>query len=215
MKTDDLIDILAKDSVSETQRSFWAYFLVGVLILLAYTAYLFFSTGMGVRPLYSQAILNPLVAFKQLLPLFLGLTILPYIRSLSYPVAKRPARFSVPLGIYVLFMVALFVWGWIETPAGDRELAFLGQTHMKCLFTIPVYSWVICAFVIIALKNRASVHPRVLAMMAALISACAATVVYAFGCTEDSPLFYAVWYNAAIFLAAGIGGLVGAYFLKW
>ena len=38
----------------------------------------------------------------------------------------------------------------------------------------------------------------------------AAAAVYALHCTEDSPLFYAVWYGLAILAATGVGALLGA-----
>ena len=42
-----------------------------------------------------------------------------------------------------------------------------------------------------------------------------ATAVYAFHCTEDSPLFYAVWYVLAILAVTAVGALVGARALRW
>ena len=39
--------------------------------------------------------------------------------------------------------------------------------------------------------------------------------LYAIHCTEDSPLFYAVWYGLAILVATAIGAALGRFLLRW
>jgi hypothetical protein len=39
--------------------------------------------------------------------------------------------------------------------------------------------------------------------------------VFAMHCTNDSPLFVAIWYTLAIGLTAIVGLLVGQYVLRW
>ncbi len=40
-------------------------------------------------------------------------------------------------------------------------------------------------------------------------------MVYSIHCTEDSPLFYAVWYMLAILGASALGALLGSRLLRW
>ena len=49
----------------------------------------------------------------------------------------------------------------------------------------------------------------------ALASGATAAAVFAIHCTEDSPLFYAVWYALAILIVTGLGAALGRRVLRW
>jgi hypothetical protein len=57
--------------------------------------------------------------------------------------------------------------------------------------------------------------PAVTGAVAGLLAGALGATVYATHCTDDSPLFVAIWYTQAIgFMALG-GMLVGQYVLRW
>ena len=57
--------------------------------------------------------------------------------------------------------------------------------------------------------------PSSTARLAGLVAGGAAAGVYSLHCTEDSPLFYGVWYVLAILAVAAVGALAGARVLRW
>ena len=66
-----------------------------------------------------------------------------------------------------------------------------------------------------ALRGGASTRPALTGAVAGLLSGGAAAVVYSMHCTEDSPLFYAVWYVLAILAVTVAGALLGSRVLRW
>ena len=66
-----------------------------------------------------------------------------------------------------------------------------------------------------ALRRGASTRPALAGAVAGLLSGGAAAAIYAVHCTEDSPLFYAVWYSLAILAVTGLGAALGSRVLRW
>jgi hypothetical protein len=57
--------------------------------------------------------------------------------------------------------------------------------------------------------------PGLTGAVAGLLSASIAATLYAANCTDDSPLFVAVWYPLAIGFVALVGCLAGRRWLQW
>ena len=215
MRTDDLIGALSQDAKIRPIRPLWVYVALGALALLGWTLYLQLSSGMGVRVNWLHAVADPIVAAKQVLPVLLAIALFPIIRLLRFPETEGSSYLITPAILFAFAMAVLFFMGWVSTAPSLRQENLMGSSQMKCLITIPIYSWVVTGFMFFALKSSAPVNPARTAFLAALFSSALATVIYAFGCTEDSPLFYALWYSVAMFGASLIAGVVGARYLKW
>lgn len=215
MNTDRFIDILVQDEIVEKPRSLalFALFAGGVLLLISLLIYAL--TGMAFRPDYWASVSQPLVLSKQLLPLLLLLSVFPALARMRYPEAQFTGKIYAGIGVYLAIMVALFAFAWQATPADLHGMAIVGKSRLKCLVSIPLYSWIALGVVLLGLKGSAPQNPRLMALFAAIFAAAIGTIVYAFGCTEDSPLFYALWYNLAIFIASIGGGLIAWRVLKW
>ncbi len=215
MKTHELLDLLAKDQLFQKRRSFALFALAGALVLLAYIWINYSRTSMGVRLDYFDAVghFGPFV--KQFLPLAMGLSFIPFVRSLYYPEAPLARGRFAMLFLYGVLMAGLFAWAWVTTSEELRVPLLMGSSNLKCLVTIPIFSWVVMGFVFFSLKGGAPQNPLALSVCAALFSSGIATAIYAIGCTEDSPLFFALWYNLAILIATVIGAAIGARWLKW
>ena len=91
----------------------------------------------------------------------------------------------------------------------------MGQSNGQCVGFISVMALPLLAGALWALRRGASTRPALSGALAGLLSGGAAAIVYSMHCTEDSPLFYAVWYMLAILGATALGALLGSRLLRW
>jgi hypothetical protein len=100
-------------------------------------------------------------------------------------------------------------------PVSFWQGSLVGANAAICLTAIPLLSIAPLAALLYALKRGAPVRPRLAGAVCGLLSSSMAAMLYALHCTDDSPLFVAVWYSLAIgavtLVAAGLGGR----FLRW
>ena len=68
-----------------------------------------------------------------------------------------------------------------------------------------------------AAAPRASLPSRIAGActLAGLAAGVVATAIYSLFCTEDSPLFYSLWYSLGICISIGLGALAGRRWLRW
>ncbi len=213
MKTEDLIATLAAEPAPPPAASLERRAGMGAVAGLAVTVVLFLAV-LGPRANLGAALSDPVVLAKTLMPLLLAL--------FAGALALRSARPAVPSGVpgRIVWLVpaavgALFFWALGATEAGQRLVAFLGHSTQVCIPAITVLSLPILAGLIHAMRGGAPVHPARSGALAGLAAAGMAAAIYSLFCTEDSPLFYAVWYSVAIGVATGIGAVVGRRFLRW
>ncbi len=100
-------------------------------------------------------------------------------------------------------------------PASDWMPAMMGQSNGQCVGFITLMALPLLAVALWALRDGASTRPAVSGALAGLLAGGAAAVVYSLHCTEDSPLFYAVWYGLAVLIATGVGAALGSRVLRW
>ena len=79
----------------------------------------------------------------------------------------------------------------------------MGRSNGQCLVFISLMSLPLLAATLAALRRGASTRPVLSGALAGLLSGGAAAAVYALRCTEDSPLFYGLWYVLAILGVTG------------
>ncbi|MEX2741320.1 NrsF family protein [Rhizobium mongolense] len=65
------------------------------------------------------------------------------------------------------------------------------------------------------MKNGAAERPSLAGAAAGLAAGGIAAALYAWHCTDDSPLFLAVWYTTAIAAVTATGALIGSRYLTW
>jgi hypothetical protein len=92
---------------------------------------------------------------------------------------------------------------------------FLGHSIPVCLPAINLMSLPILAGLIAALRRGAPVDPQKAGALAGLAAAGLATALYSTFCTEDSPLFYSVWYSVGIAITTALGAVAGSRWLRW
>jgi hypothetical protein len=71
------------------------------------------------------------------------------------------------------------------------------------------------ACLLIALRQGAPARPGLAGLIAGLAATGIAATFYAANCSDDSPLFVAIWYPAATAAVVLAGYLAGLKLLKW
>lgn len=210
MKTDDLIRVLARDTLAEPPlvRGLMAGLVPALAIALAGLLGV-----MGPRADLVQALANPLSVMRFVLGLALGALALIAALRLARPGQGR----GVVLPVLVVPAVAgaLWIWAWVATPDEGRQMAMVGKTLSACLTTIPALSVLPVAAGLLALRRGAPTRPALAGAMVGLGSGGLAAAIYALHCTEDSPLFYVTWYGLAIVGVTLASTLIGARALRW
>lgn len=147
-------------------------------------------------------------------------TVLPALLALA---AIRPAlRSSRPEGRVALWPLAIpaglagaMVLYRLSQAGGARLAETLGQTALACLTAILLLSLPPLLAGLILLRRAAPARPALTGALLGLAAGAAVAAGYALHCTEDSPLFFVLWYGLAIGLVAGCGGWLGQRLLRW
>lgn len=173
-----------------------------------------FALAYRARPDLAGAAADPVVAAKSLLPLALAAFALVLarraIRPGAAPGAAARAIWAVPA------LAGLILTGAAaRTPPEQWPAALIGESVYACLPSIALLSAPILAGLLLWFRAGAPEHPARAGGLAGLAAAGAATAIYSLHCSEDSPLFYAVWYSLGIGFVALAGAAAGARVLRW
>lgn len=206
MKTDQFIDLLAKDLGTSPVRV--APVLMRWLPLAVLAMAAAFLIILGIRQdlgiaAYPTAIK---LAFGGLLAMTAGWGAMALSRPDAPAMRNLLPAFA---GFAFVLLVLLADTSWLARP-GFSVLAM-----QKCLVAIPMMALLPLAAFLLALRNGAVVRPAATGALAGLASAGLATLAYGLYCTEDSALFIATSYSMAAGLAAGIGALSARKVLAW
>jgi len=211
VKTQDLIAALSTDmgAVIDLRRSLGLALLVGGLISAA-----LFGLTIGVRPDLSEALRtwrfdSKIVATLGALLAALAVG-LPLLRPGGTPGA-RAIWLAAPLAT-----LAAGVGAEILAVPSDRWGArLMGVNAQHCLTLIPLLSIAPLAALLWAMRRGAPESPARAGAIAGLAAAGFAATLYATNCTDDSPLFVALWYSLATLLVVAAGALIGGRLLRW
>lgn len=212
MKTDDLIAALAADNgakAAPVERVFTRDVVFGSLA----TA-LFFFALLGPRPTFFASLEDPRFLFKFLFSGTMAATGLTLAYRLARPVAAKGwAGRAVWLAPALLALACLVEFA--SVPSGQWVARAIGHNAINCLTLIPLMSLAPLAGLFLALKHAAPSDPRRAGAAAAFGSAGLAAFLYAMNCTDDSPLFLAVWYMLATAIVVALGWWAGGRWLRW
>ncbi len=155
----------------------------------------------------------------------------PFWIKLALPLLLAPAagfalaRLSRPgapagpgLWIALAAMAALGVAGLASLAALPAELrlpVLFGQSWIKCLASIAIFSTAFLAAGFWALRGMAPVRPRRAGFALGLVAGALAAGIYSLACNEDALPFIAAWYQLGILAAAGLAALIAPRILRW
>lgn len=211
MKTDDLIDLLAKDA--PVRQNLSQAVAVALAIGVPLSAAILVAT-LGIRPDLGDALQTARVLFKIALTLSLAMTASSLVFNVGKPgVVLRPylTALLVPLTLLAvgiaseLFVLPSSLWG--------ENIA--GQYANYCLVFIPLLSAAPFLLLFLALKGGAPENPGFAGAAAGLAAGGLGAAIYAWHCPDDSPLFVACWYVVAITFVTTCGYLAGRRWLTW
>ena len=212
MKTDDLIRLLASDTLpvargAASRRiavSLLASLPVAVLILLLY----------GLRPDLAEAARLPMFWVKLAFPAAVGIAAFAVMQRLARP-GVRPGASWLALAVPVLLMGALAASSLADAPAGERMSRVWGQTWRSCSVNIAVVSLPVFIAAFAAVRSLAPTRLAWAGACAGAMAGGAGATVYALHCPELEAPFLAVWYVLGILLPVVAGALLGPRLLRW
>lgn len=212
MDTDQLIRTLAADNAHPARPVGFALMLA--LLAAAPVSLLMFFTELGIRPDVMTAIRNPFFDLKFAVTLALAIAAIAVSLHLSRPEASLRGfgwLLLAPVGI-----LAAAIGGEMMMPQRMPMMSrMVGKNSSICLVAIPLLSLPFLAGALIGLRHGAPSRPALAGALAGLLSAGLAATLYASHCTDDSPLFVALWYTIATALVTAVGALAGAKWLRY
>jgi hypothetical protein len=209
MKTDDLVRAIAADRTSAPPVA--TTLAVAVLAGVVVSA-LLFAVELGVRDDVGIAIREPRFLFKFVVTGVLAATAAMAALALARPAA--PARAVALLAAPVLLAAAVIAeLAWV--PSGAWAARAVGSNSLVCLVSVPMLAAPLLVAVLWALRRAAPTRPMLAGAVAGLLAGGLAATLYAAHCTDDSPLFVALWYGIAITAVAAVGALAGRVLLRW
>ena len=211
MKTNDLIQALAADTVRQPQlRTTLVLGMVPALVIAVLAVWYV----LGFRADLLTALVTPISVARILLTGVLGIAATRLALLLGRPEGGQVARLW-PLAVVAAAALGLLLWAYVSTPAEARQMATVGKTMTKCLVAIPLLSVLPVATLLYVLRQGATTAPMRAGFVAGLAGSGLAAAIYALHCTEDSPLFYVTWYGLAIMGVTLVSTLIGARALRW
>jgi len=213
MKTDDLIKALAADAKSVEPpigRTLAIAVAVGALMSLVY-----FLSVHGPRPDFPEvAMTSGRFVFKFVLTLSVTIPAFLLVSGMSRPDFSAGNRLWW-LALAPALLIAAILFELSNVPADTWHARMIGNNSFACMTIIPLMSLAPFAAVIYALKSGAPANPTVAGAVGGLLSAGIAATLYASHCTDDSPLFVALWYPMGFVLMTALGALIGSRLLRW
>ena len=211
MRTDQLIAAMEADTTRTRPVS--AVLPAAVLLGMLAIAILFLP-AMGMRPDLGAAIVRVQVMVKQAVPVLVAVGAFGAAVRLSRP-GSGMGGWALVLAAVPALLAVTVASELMILPRPDWMPAMMGSSNGQCVGFITVMSLPLLAGTLWALRRGASTRPVLSGAIAGLLSGGAAAIVYSIHCTEDNPLFYAVWYIIAILVATALGALLGSRLLRW
>lgn len=213
MKTDDLIDLLAADTLPVRRNVASMRLALGLLGAIPLTVLLMW-TVLGVNPLLREYLDLPMFWVKFGAPLLMALLALPLVARLGRPGADtRLAWIAWCLPIACLWVLASVVL--LRAPAADAPALMLSRTWRVCAENIAFLSLPVFLAAIWVLKSLAPVRLRLAGAGAGALGGACGAAVYAIHCPELAAPFIAIWYVLGMAIAVAAGAVVGPRLLRW
>jgi hypothetical protein len=213
VKTDELVDLLAKDLPPPWPfRSILAAAFVGGIVIAA----IVFFAGIGFRPDISEALDSNRFLFKFVVTVALGLTAIGSVLALGRPDGRfAPNGLMIATAPAPALLAVAVVLELLAVPEVQWLPRLIGVNARLCLTLIPLLAIGPLACLLAALRQGAPANPGLAGAVAGLAASGIAATFYAAHCTDDSPLFVMTWYLIATLIVTLAGYLIGRTLLRW
>ena len=214
MRTTEFINTLVADHAAQSPPKPIAYRLVMPLVGgFALSAALLFIT-LGVRP----DIMAALGTWHFDLKLGGSFILAMAAGWIALRLTRPTTRFLSVMPILIVPALLLFVavaYELVTVPATTWTSLAMGANGVMCLANIMAFSAIPLVTVIYALRLGAPMSPAVMGAVGGLLAGALGATVFATHCTDNSPLFVAIWYVLAIGLMSMFGLVIGRHALRW
>jgi hypothetical protein len=213
MKTENLIQIIASDSLRDLRPSFKSDLLKLIFIggLVSFTLMILIF---NFRPDFFQALKLPFFWIKLCFPLILLIVAFQQITQLAKP-GNPKTDFFWELIVPILVIWTLAILSIMSPDSPNVERLINRESGQVCSLIVAALSIPIFTVIFWILRDMAPTRPGLIGFMAGLFSGGFAACIYALSCTEMSPVFIGIWYLIGILIPAFVGALVGKTLLKW
>ncbi len=211
MKTDDLIDMLAK-KVEPAERPHWPMRMTLTLLAGLAIAAALVLTFMHMRPDIGTATWP--VLLKAGFSAAAAATILPLAMRLMAPGAALGWRLLAGLVFAGVSLLAAFI-ALMGMPSEARMHAWMGGGFPWCIVLIPIFAAPAAALMVWLARSLAPTRLTLSGAAIGALSGGLGAMAYAMYCPVDSVAFVTTWYVVAIAICAACGALVGSKLLRW
>jgi hypothetical protein len=214
MRTDELINTIVADHAGQPGPKPVRHGLVMAIIggLAIFSA--LFSLTLGVRPDFISALGTWRYDMKLGVNLVLMIAATWVALRLSSPTTTSLSAMRALL-VPTLLVLGAVVYELVTIPASAWSSRAMGVNGVMCVASILFLSLLPLTATIYALRQGAPTSPAVMGAVGGLLAGSLGATVFAMHCTNDSPLFVAIWYALAIGLMSIFGLLVGKRALRW
>ena len=214
MRTNELINTLVADHAMQPGPKLVRHGLAMAIIAGLAISSALFSLTLGVRPDILSALSTWRFDLKLSVNLVLVIAAAWVALRLSSP-TTTPLSAMRALLVPALLLLAAVVYELVTVPSPEWLARAMGINASMCFMSIISLSLVPLMGVIYALRQGAPSSPAGAGAVGGLLAGAVGATVFAMHCTNDSPLFVAIWYALAIGLVATVGLLAGQYVLRW
>lgn len=212
MKTDDLIALLASDTLrpqAPVRQQLLRYLVLGAVVCGVLLVTLF-----GLNPQMDQMAVHPAFVTKMLwLTALMGFSLYGLFRLARPGVSAGHSVLGI--GLALLAMVSLGLVQLLQTDSGNRTAQWMGGSWQVCSVSILGLSLPVLAALLWALRQLAPTRPALTGAVAGVLAGSLATSIYSLHCPETSLTFFAIWYVGGLALVTGLGAVVGTRLLRW
>lgn len=212
MDTDGLIKALTADNARQgasLPAVWWSAVCLAVVI-----AAVVFQATLGVRPDIAAAAETVRFLFKFVVTTALAASAFGLVRALSRPGEgwrdAIPYLATAPLLLGAAVAVELFL-----LPPEVWSVRAMGTNSLICLTYTPLIGLGPLAIFLVALRKGAPTRPTLAGAAAGLLAGGISATFYAAQCTDDSPLFVAIWYTIAIAGLGLVGAVAARHLARW
>jgi hypothetical protein len=213
MKTDDLVDMLARGMTAPEPIHPSARITAAIAWGIAGAA-LGMALLLGVRKDLVEAAALSMFWVKVFLPGSLAVIAFYAVRRLAIPGLSSARALSL-LGLPIALVSVLGLASYASATAGERSGLLWGDTWYLCLICVPLLSVPLLVALFRVLKELAPTRPMVTGAVAGLLAGAVSAAIYALHCPELAPPFIAVWYSLGMATTALAGAFAGHYLLRW
>ena len=214
MRTDELISALVADYVVQPRPKPVAHGLIMAIIGGVAISAALFSLTLGVRPDIVSALKTWRFDLKLADNLLLVIAATWVALRLSSPTTTPPSAMRALL-VPALLLLGAVVYELVTIPTSAWPSRAMGVNGLMCFASIISLSVLPLAATIYALRQGAPTSSAAMGAVGGLLAGALGATVFAMHCTNDSPLFVAIWYVLAIGLMSLFGLVVGRHALRW